>query len=125
MLSTTPSRSAAGVLTGSLWEKSWPPVYERLLAQLRAQWPEGRGVREFVRILNLHRGHAADLVRQAIEQALEYGSLHADGVRLCLRQLTNPEMPISPIDLADWPQLVTVGSQAPDLACYDQLLEKV
>lgn len=107
------------------WRKSWPPVYERLLAQLRTQWPEGRGVREFLRILKLHRDHPAHLVAQAVAQALEYGCVHADGVHLCLRQLTNPEMPISPIDLADWPQLVTVGPQAPDLACYDQLLEKV
>jgi len=107
------------------WRKSWPPVYERLLARLRAEWPDGRGVREFVRILRLHRDHPADLVAQAIGQALEYGCAHADGVQLCLRQSMHPESPIAPMDLARWPELVTVGAQTPDLSRYDQLLERV
>jgi hypothetical protein len=29
------------------------------------------------------------------------------------------------LDLADQPRLVGVGSQPPDLACYEQLLERV
>jgi len=107
------------------WRKSWPPVYEHLLAQLRAQWPEGRGVREFVRILKLHHDHPAHLVTQAVGQALEYGCAHADGVQLCLQQLVHPGWPVSPMDLTRWPQLVGVGTQAPDLHCYEQLLERV
>ena len=107
------------------WRESWPPVYERLLAHLRAQWPDGRGVREFVRVLKLHQDHPADLIAQAIEQALEYGCAHADGVELCLHQLINPETPVSPIDLVRWPELVAVGTQTPDLQCYDRLLERV
>jgi len=107
------------------WRESWPAVYERLLAHLRKKWPDGRGVREFVRILKLHRDHPADLVAQAVAQALEYGCAHIDGVQLCLRQLMSPELPVSPIDLVSWPELVAVGIQEPDLACYDQLLEKV
>ena len=104
------------------WREGWPPVYERLLAQLRAKWPDGRGVREFIRILKLHRDHPADLVIRAVSQALEYGCAHADGVELCLRQLTSPSPPVSPIDLSNWPKLVAVGTQAPDLHCYDRLL---
>jgi hypothetical protein len=34
-------------------------------------------------------------------------------------------LPVSPIDLVSWPELVAVGIQKLDLACYDQLLEKV
>jgi len=104
------------------WREGWPPVYERLLAQLRAKWPDGRGVREFIRVLKLHRDHPADLVIRAVSQALEYGCAHADGVELCLRQLTSPSPPVSPIDLSNWPKLVAVGTQAPDLHCYDRLL---
>jgi hypothetical protein len=107
------------------WRENWPPVYERLLAQLRARWPGGRGVREFVRILKLHSDHPVDLVAQAIGQALEYGCAHADGVLLCLRQLMHPGLPVSPIDLSQWPQLATVSPPLPDLRCYDQLLERV
>jgi transposase len=107
------------------WRKSWPPVYERLLAQLRSRWPDGRGVREFVRILKLHQDHPADLVAQAVGQALEYGCAHADGVQLCLRQLQHPELPLAPIDLTQWPELEVVAILAPDLQRYDQLLERV
>ncbi|MCP4684417.1 MAG: IS21 family transposase [bacterium] len=104
------------------WRGSWSPVYERLLLQLRKKWPDGRGVREFIRVLTLHREHSADLVAQAVTQALEYGCAHFDGIQLCLRQLTNPELPVSPMDLVSWPELMAVGIQEPDLACYDQLL---
>lgn len=107
------------------WRKSWPAVYERLLAELRSRWPEGRGVQEFVRILKLHRDHPPDLVAQAVEQALAYGCAHLDGIQLCLRQLMHPESPISPVDLSQWPELMAVDTQAPDLQCYDQLLERV
>ena len=107
------------------WRKSWPPVYEQLLAQLQSQWPDGRGVREFVRILKLHQDHPADLVAQAVGQALEYGCAHADGVQLCLRQLMHPESPLAPIDLTQWPELEVVAIPAPDLQRYDQLLGRV
>ena len=104
------------------WRESWPPVYEQLLAHLRAKWPDGKGVREFIRILKLHRDHPADLIAQAVTQALAYGCGHLDGVQLCLRQLTEPETSISAIDLTKWPQLIDLGNQGPDLSRYDQLL---
>jgi hypothetical protein len=107
------------------WREHWPPVYERLLARLRAQWPEGKGVQEFVRILRLHEEHPADLIVQAVEQALAYSCAHLDGVKLCLRQLAEPQSLPSAIDLSAWPELVAVGSQAPDLQRYDELLERV
>jgi hypothetical protein len=107
------------------WRQSWPPVYERLLAQLRAKWPTGRGVREFVRILKLHQDYPADQVAEAIEQALQYGCTHADGVELCLRQLMHSESSIPAIELDNWPQLAAVNPQAPDLQRYNQLLGRV
>jgi transposase len=107
------------------WREGWPVAYEHLLTHLRSQWPDGRGVREFIRILKLHRNHPADLIAQAVSQALEYGCPHADGVELCLRQLKNPALSVPPIDLTGWPQLIAVATQVPDLGCYDQLLERV
>lgn len=107
------------------WRESWPPVYERLLARLREQWPDGKGVQEFVRILRLHEEHPAEVIARAVEQALAYGCVHLDGVRLCLRQLLEPQPPPSVIDLSAWPELVAVGSQGLDLRRYDALLEKV
>jgi hypothetical protein len=51
-----------------------------MLRVLREKWPEGRGVQEFVRVLQLHEQYPASLIQQAIEQALTYGCVHLDGV---------------------------------------------
>ena len=48
-----------------------------------------------------------------------------EGVKLCLRQLSEPQPLPSVIDLSAWPELVEVGNQALDLRCYDELLERV
>jgi transposase len=104
------------------WRESWPSAYEQLLARLREQWPEGKGVQEFVRILRLHETYPADVILRAVEQALAYGCAHFDGVMLCLRQMT-PDPPLPIIDLSAWPELIEVGCQDPDLQCYDELLE--
>ena len=82
-------------------------------------------MQEFIRILRLHEEHPADLIVQAVEQAVAYGCPHLDGVKLCLRQLTEPLPLLATIDLSAWPELVAVGSQAPDLQRYDELLERV
>jgi hypothetical protein len=105
------------------WRSGWPASYERLLARLREQWPEGRGVREFVRILQLHQQHPATLIEAAIEQALAYGCIHFDGVWQCVQQqqLTS-ESVTSSLDLTMHPHLQRIGTQPIDLHCYEQLL---
>jgi transposase len=107
------------------WREEWPPVYERFLERLQEQDLNGQSIREFVRVLKLHRDHPAKLVAQAVEQALEYGCVHADGVELCLRQLLNPDTLVPSLSPVDLPRWATVGEQPPDLNCYDQLLERV
>ena len=103
------------------WRETWPPTYERLLARLQAEQTDGRGVREFVRILRLHEQYPANVVEQAVAQALEYGCIHADGVALCLRQFLQPETAVAALDLRGHPRLA--GEIAPpDLRCYEQLL---
>jgi len=104
------------------WRAQWPEVYERLLKQLRAIWPDGRGLREFLAILKLHLDHPADLVEQAIQAALALGAGHLDGVELCLRQLEAPqEMPVA-LDLSGYPGLQGIGAQPVNLRQYDLLL---
>ena len=107
------------------WREGWPPVYERLLERLQEQEPNGQSVREFVRVLKLHHDHPAELLAQAVEQALAYGCIHADGVELCLHQLENPEVPLSSLTAVDLPAWAHVGQQSLDLNCYDQLLDRV
>jgi transposase len=104
------------------WRESWPLCYKRLLHRLREQWPEGRGIREFVRILKLHHSHPASLIEQAIEQALEIGCLHAEGVTLCLHHLLHPEQPTPLLDLTAQPHLAQIGAQPIDFAVYEALL---
>ena len=63
-----------------------------------------------------------DTIEQAVEQALAYGCPHADGVTLCLHQLTEPDLMLLSLDLSDHPELLSVATEMPDLARYDQLL---
>ena len=66
-----------------------------------------------------------EAIAEAVTQALAHGCGHLDSVRICLRQIVEPEAPIPAIDLTEWPELVGVGGQAVNLACYDRLLEEV
>ncbi len=104
------------------WRKAWPVVYETLLSELRTRWPEGRGVREFLSILKLHRDHPAQRVKQAIQNALDLGAAHFDGVQLCLRQQEVQSAPSTTLNLNAHPQLQGIGEQPINLAQYDQLL---
>jgi hypothetical protein len=58
-----------------------------------------------------------------VEQALEYGCVHADGVELCLRQLLHPEALPPPLSVAGQPLWAAVAAEPPDLTCYDRLLD--
>jgi hypothetical protein len=82
---------------------------------------EEDGLREFVRILKLHQEYPAQLIEQAVGQALTYGCLHLDGIKLCLRQLMVPVLTVSALDLSAHPQLGIV-IELPDVRRYDQLL---
>jgi len=104
------------------WRKEWSPEYEQLLAILRERLPDGRGVREFISILKLHREYPGDLVQKAVTTALRSGAAHLDGVRLCLRQLTETHFPPNTLDLQNHPKLGGVGNQPLDLNRYNQLL---
>jgi len=105
------------------WRETWPAVYEQLLAHLQQQWPDGRGVRQFIRILQLHQHYPLDLMEQAIQHALRYQCAHLDGVQLWLRQLLEPDHRPAELDLSQHPQLAQIGQQPAPLAAYDQLLE--
>jgi transposase len=105
------------------WRKDWPESYHRMLHNLKEKWPEGRGIQEFVRVLQLHENYPADLIEQAIEQALSYGCVHLDGVLHCLHQLTEPNDAPKSLDLSDRPDLQNIGNQPIDLSRYEKLLK--
>lgn len=103
------------------WRAGWPPIYEQLLTHLRDKWPDGRGMREFMHVLYLHRDHTAQAISEAIEWALAHNCAHADGVRLWLTQLTLPDPNHVTLDLRDHPRLQQVGQQKVDATRYNQL----
>jgi transposase len=104
------------------WRSSWPAVYEQLLAELQRRQPDGSGVRQFIQVLQLHQHHPAELVEQAVTQALAHHCPHLDGVQLCLRQLLQPDPTPVRLDLSEQPKLVAVGHQPLCLEHYDHLL---
>ncbi len=106
------------------WRQDWPASYHLLLRRLREQWPDGRGVKEFVQMLRLHQQYPARQVEQAVEQAITYGCAHFDGVKHCLEHLGQKADRAPLLDLTDRPHLALVGTQPIDLHCYDQLLER-
>lgn len=105
------------------WRSSWPVVYERLLAEMQRRHPDGVGVRQFIKVLQLHQHHPAELIEQAVTQALTHHCPHLDGVQLCLRHLLQPDPSPVTLDLNDHPKLAAVGDQPLQLEHYDHLLK--
>lgn len=111
------------------WRKDWPICYHQMLATLRQKWPDGQGVQEFVRILQLHQTYPQEQMEQAIEQALTLGCVHLDGVHYCLRQIGESSEqayapPTQELDLSHRPDLQAIGNQPIDLSLYDRLLKQ-
>ena len=98
-------------------------MYEQLLTRLQHTHDErSSAVREFVLILSLLREHPSELVEAAIREALQFGCVHLDGVKLCLQQRLAPARPVAVLDLQQRPQLQSAGMQPLDLRRYDELL---
>lgn len=104
------------------WRETWPPVYEQLLESLQSRWPEGRGVKEFIAILKLHREHPAGQIERAVGTALQAGVPTLDGIQLLLRREQHIEGRPEPLDLVGRPQLQGIGEQPVVLEQYEQLL---
>ena len=105
----------------------WPPIYAQVLAQV--QTDDTRGIREFVRILQLRQELPQDLLEQAIARALKTGKISADGVRLYVCDQLGQTDPVPTaldlsqhFDLQRSQQLDAIGRQPIQLSLYDQLL---
>jgi hypothetical protein len=104
------------------WRETWPRVYETLLDRLQTDDNDGRGLKNFIQVLQLHRDYPADQVEQAVQMALGFGCVSLEGIKHCLHQLRHPEVPIATLDLGEYPRLIGVGEQPVNLHRYDQLL---
>jgi transposase len=106
------------------WRKHWPKEYDHLLEALRMRSSDGRGVKEFITVLKLHREHPADQVEQAVKAALELGAASLDGVLLCLRQLQQAPPQFPALEGERFASLAAFGNQPVNLQQYDQLVAR-
>jgi transposase len=106
------------------WRKHWPKDYDRLLEALRTRLPEGRGVKEFIAVLKLHREYPAEQVQQAVQAALELGAASLDGVTLCLRQIQHAQPQFHALEAERFASLAAFGNQPVNLAQYDRLVAR-
>ncbi len=104
------------------WRNHWPASYDLYHQALVERLGSSKGTAEFVRVLQLHRHYAPDLIQQAVEQALQYRAYSAEAVRSLVLQLAQPVPVLSPLDLSAKPELTAVRVPVPDLSHFDQLL---
>lgn len=102
------------------WE--WAPVLDHYHDKLKAHVPEGRGTREFIRVLGLHKEFSAEQVETAVKLALEYRAYGYDALKNLLIQLSTPAESPRPLDLTGREHLAVaaVGDFKPGQ--YDALL---
>jgi transposase len=105
------------------WRTRWPEVYNTYHQALVERLGDSEGTREFIRVLQLHRDHAPDLIQQAVEEASQYKAYSFDAVHHMLLQAIRPVPVVSPLDLAAQPALASVALPIPDLSHFDQLLQ--
>ena len=101
-----------------------PPIFEKLLTQL--QRDDGRGVREFVRILRLLEKHSMNALTVVVKEALDLGAISRDAIELILHTHNQPASLAAPLDPAKLPvQALLAASDAaltPNIHLYDTLL---
>ena len=102
------------------WQARWPKVYDRYLTALRTHYPEPQGVREFVRVLMLHRTYSEPELAAALEWALTERCYSCEGVLHHLRG--TPTLTGSTLEAAGLIVSAPPRVALPDLAQYEQLV---
>ena len=97
------------------WRKTWPAIYEELLARFCASKGETKGTKDFIQVVLLHKEHNAQEIDTAIKKALRANVSCSDAV---FQILTNSleEPVISFNSLPNWEILPT-----PDVSVYSQI----
>lgn len=104
------------------WQARWPKVYDRYLAALRTHHPEPQGVREFVRMLGLHRTFTETQIAAAFEWALTARCFVRDAVRQWLHE--QYPVPTGPVPAEVLPPLLRLTPRValPNLEQYQALV---
>lgn len=98
-----------------------PAVYQQFLDKCKHR---PKGIKEFVRILMLHREFEPSLVEETLQYACQQGLFQYDAVRQILLQRTLPEHRMPTLVLEKESHVPTIQVQAPNLQQYNTLLQK-
>ena len=96
------------------------PVCFGILRRRLESEQQGRGTREFIRILRLLERHSLSALRHAVQYALEIGVSSAEALRLIIEQ--QQERPIDLFCLDGRPHLKLVRVAQTDVTAYQSLL---
>lgn len=100
----------------------WPQVFRQTLAFLEERHPDGRGVKEFLRILALKDQVGERRLGEALELALSYRCVGADAVRHLLHRMETTWQP--PLPLEAVPLELNLKVPVRDLSQYNLLLSR-
>ena len=96
-------------------------MFRQALAFLEERYPDGQGVKEYVRILALKEQVGEKRLAEAVESALRYRCVGVDAVRHLLHQMEHPWQ--QPLPLVALPaSLAAYQPPARDLSQYNRLL---
>ncbi len=100
----------------------WPPAFRQALAFLEERHPDGRGVKEFLRILVLKEQVGERRLNEALELALRYRCVGVDAVRQLLHRMETTWQP--PLPLESVPLELSLKVPVRDLSQYNLLLSR-
>lgn len=98
-----------------------PLIYQQFLDKCKHR---PNGMKEFVRILLLHREFNPSLVEETLRECYEKGMFQYDAVRQMLYQRTLPEHRIPRLSLTNDTHVPMIQVQPPNLKQYNDLLQR-
>jgi len=115
------TRPGAVLYARPLHQAGLPPIYQQFLDKCRHR---PGGMKEFVRLLLLHREFDTILVEESLEEACQKGMFQYDAVRQLLFHRTLPEHRMPQLSLTEDSSVPRIQVKTPDLNQYNRLLQK-
>jgi hypothetical protein len=114
-------RPGAVLYARPLQQTSFPRIYSQFLDQCKHR---PGGMKEFVRILLLHREFEQSLVEDALKEAWQKGMFQYDAVRQLLFSRKLPEHRMPQVTFSPSSHVPKIHVQSPNLKQYNALYQK-
>ncbi|WP_218776529.1 IS21 family transposase [Brevibacillus brevis] len=98
-----------------------PEIYHQFLDKCKQR---SAGIKDFIRILLLHREFEPSLVEDTLRESAQNGIFQYDAVRQLLLQRTIPEHRVSSLAFGDDSHVPVIRVKSPNLTQYNDLLQK-